>query len=66
MKCFFEKQPPITISYRDYKGFNQHLFRKEILKELFNVHKGNVEYDTFEKTVVNLLNIFAPIKEKYA
>ena len=65
MRCFFKKQPPITITYRDYKNFNPQLFRNELLKELYNVHKGKIDYETFEEIVVRLLNIFAPIKERY-
>ena len=65
MRCFFKKQPPITITYRDYKNFNPQLFRNELLKELYNVHKGKIDYETFEEIVVRLLSIFAPIKERY-
>ena len=65
LKSFFQKQAPITISYRDYKNFNQPIFRNEILKEIYNVHKGKVNYETFENIIVRLLNIYAPIKKRY-
>ena len=65
MKRFFQKQAPTKIYYRDFKNFNQPLFRNELLKELYNVHKGRVNYDTFEEIVVRLLNQYAPIKERY-
>ena len=65
MKSHFPKQDPVIKSYRDYKNFNQAICRNEFLKELYNVHKGKVDYNTFEQIVVRLLNIYAPIKEKY-
>ena len=65
MKTFFQKQPPITISYRDFKNFSLYLFRNELLKELYSVHGRKVDYDTFEGIIVRLLNQSAPIKEKY-
>ena len=64
MKTFFQKQPPIKISYRDYKNFNLYLFRNELLKELYSVHGRKVDYDTFEGIIFRLLNQSAPIKEK--
>ena len=65
MRSFYPKQPAIIKSYRDYKNFNLFSFRNDLLKELYNVHKGKVDHDTFEEIVVTLLNIHAPIKEKY-
>ena len=49
MGSFYPKQPPIIKSYRDYKNFDQFTFRNDLLKELYNVHRGKVDYDTFEK-----------------
>ena len=56
MKTFFQKQPPIKISYRDYKNFNLYLFRNELLKDLYSVHGRKVDYDTFKGIIVRLLN----------
>ena len=44
MRVCFQNEPPITISYRDYKGFNQHPFRNKILKDLYNVHKILIKF----------------------
>ena len=65
MRSFFPKQTPTIRSYRDYKNFDQYLFRNELLKELYNVHRGKVDYDTFEEIFVRLLNMYAPIKQRY-
>ena len=65
MKRYYLKQSPLILSYRDYKNFDQPLFRNDLLKELYNVHHGKVNYDTFEKIVVRLLDHYAPIKDRY-
>ena len=65
MRSFFQKQVPITISYRDYKNFNLPLFRYNLLEKLSNVNFGKVNYDTFEEIFVELLNLHAPIKQRY-
>ena len=64
MKSYFKKQIPITISYRDYKNFNQGLFRGELLSELYNINNGNINYSNFEKIIVRLLNHHAPLKKR--
>ena len=35
------------------------------MSELYNVHGGEVSYDTFENIVIGLLDQLAPTKEKY-
>ena len=65
LRVFFQKQTPITIKYRDYKKFDQSLFRYNLLKKLNNMNDGKVDYDTFETFFIELLNLHAPMKEKY-
>ena len=65
MKSYYPKQSPIVRLYRDYKNFDQARFRNDLLKELYNVHRGRVSYDTFEEIIVRLLSHYAPIKERY-
>ena len=64
MRAFFPKQMPVIISYRDYKHFDQTLFRHEFLEELYNVN-GSIDYDIFENICVDLINRHAPLKEKH-
>lgn len=65
MRKFFQKQTPTTILYRNYKNFDQHFFRNELLKEIYNVHQGKVNCATLEKIVIKHLDRYAPIKKKY-
>ena len=65
LRAFFQKQTPITIKYRDYKKFDQFLFRYNLLKKLNNMNDRKVDYDTFETVFIELLNLHAPVKEKY-
>ena len=65
LRAFFQKQKPITIKYRGYKKFDQSLFRYNLLKKLNNMHDGNVDYDSFERVFIELLNLHVPMKEKY-
>ena len=64
MKSYFQNQVPITILYRDYKNFNQGLFRNELLRELYNKTNGIINYSNFEEIVVGLLNHHAPLKKR--
>ena len=65
MKAFFPKQEPVIITYRDYKHYNEDMFRSELLEELNNVNSGTIVYSIFEKVCVRVLNRHAPLKEKY-
>ena len=65
MKSYYPKQTPLVKLYRDYKNFDEAHFRNELLKELYNIHHGKLNYDTFEEIVVRLLNYYAPIKERH-
>ena len=65
MKAFFPKQEPVITTYRDYKHYNEDLFRNELLEELYNVNEGAVDCSTFENVCIGVLNRHAPLKEKY-
>ena len=65
MKSYFPKQSPLIRSYRDYNNFDESLFQRQLLKELYSIHHDMVNYDTFEEIVVRLLNQYAPIKVRY-
>ena len=66
MKSLFQKQVPITISYRDYKHFNHDLFRNELLRALYNRTNTMINYDIFEEIIIRLLNKHAPLKNRFA
>ena len=49
---------------RDYKNFNRDEFKTE-LEEKINQNSNSIdEYDFFEKTILLVLNKYAPIKTK--
>ena len=61
-KTTFHKNPPKEIFYRDYKKFDQDLFREELAEKLYGCDSC---YDTFEKIFINVLNKHAPLKKKF-
>ena len=61
-KMTFHKNPPKEIYYRDYKKFDQDLFREELAEKLYGCDSC---YDTFEEIFINVLNKHAPLKKKF-
>ena len=61
-KMTFHKNPPKEIYYRDYKKFDQDLFREELAEKLYGCDSC---YDTFEEIFINVLNKYAPLKKKF-
>ena len=61
-KMTFHKNPPKEIYYRDYKKFDQNLFREEVAEKLYGCDSC---YDTFEEIFINVLNKHAPMKKKF-
>ena len=62
---FFNKHKHETVFFRNYKKFDNSAFREALNKELLKYDLSNIEYDTFQEIIVSLLNIYAPLKEKY-
>ena len=65
MRGFCPNQPPTIFIYRDYKHYDEDLFRNELLEELQNVNEGTVDCTTFVNVCTGVLNRYAPLKEKY-
>ena len=65
MKTYFQKQPRIKISYRDYQYFHRDSFRNKLDKDLSSLQYKNIDYDTFEDIIIFLLKESAPVKFKY-
>ena len=63
LKAFFQKQAPIRIRYRDYKRFDKSLFHTELCKKFRSM--DYITYEIFEDIFMNLLNMHAPMREKY-
>ena len=64
----YKKLSPRIISYRSYKGFSNETFRDCLMNNLSNEVFSNNDngLENFCKTTMDTLNLFAPIKKKYA
>ena len=65
LKLYFPKQKPNIQTFRDYKIFQNDLFRSELDYELSKLHVCNLEFEHFLNIFIEILNKHAPIKEKY-
>ena len=65
MRVNFQKQIPKVLNYRNYKLFNNELFRNDLLKEFSVLGYQNVSCKDFETIFLHILNIHAPQKKKY-
>ena len=64
LKVHFKKLNPIKIKYRNYKNFNLYYFKEKLKTSLLSMDQGNIKYDKFKEVFMNVLNEYAPMKEK--
>ena len=62
---YYSKQQHKVIKYRCYKNFNHDIFRSHLLKELSSSNLKKDEFDKFKYLVFKVLEVHAPVKEKY-
>ena len=62
MRAHLLKKAPITVTYRDYKHYNEILFRYVLMEKLNN--ESNVDCGSFETILTTLLSKFAPLQDK--
>ena len=65
LKLYFPKQKPNIQTFRDYKRFQNDLFRSELDYELSKLDVCNLELEHFLNIFIEILNKHAPIKKKY-
>ena len=67
MKASFQRLQPRIIKYRDYRRFQNDVFREELLSELLDVSIGENEEDfsNFLDICKKNVNYHAPCKQKY-
>ena len=67
MKTSFERLKPKVINYRDYKSFENKLFREELLSELSNstLEENANGLEEFTEMCQKTLNHHAPAKQKF-
>ena len=58
----FQRAQPKVVSYRDYKNFDNELFKSSLQNVLNEI--GRPDYIKFEEVILETLNKHAPVKQK--
>ena len=53
LNTYVEKRDPTVIKYRNYKNFDENLFRYELIDSLQNMNKTIMKYDEFKECFMN-------------
>ena len=61
LKTTFSKQGPTVINYRNYKKYDENVFKNDLREELQKIELSDLNYSSFE----NSFDQHAPIKKKY-
>ena len=64
MKTTFSKMKPKEVSYRNYKTFDENLFKSDLVNKLKHSAKSDEEYQIFEEIFLSVLEKHAPWKKK--
>ena len=64
LNMYVKKREPTVIKYRNYKNFDENLFRYEVMDNLQNMDKTIIKYDDLKECFMNALDKHAPIKKK--
>ena len=65
LRMFVKKKPPVCLKYRDYKNYDTLLFHNQLCLKFQEMQPRDINYETFERIFMELLNNNAPIKKKY-
>ena len=65
LKTTFPKQGPTVINYRNYKKYNENVFKNVLQQELQRIDPSDLNYSSFETAFDRVLDKHAPIKKKY-
>ena len=65
MKTSFLSLQPKTRHYRDYRNYDNNIFRISLFNELSKLHIEAMELNKFITVCINTLNNHAPSKKKY-
>ena len=63
--AYLQKQKPGVTKYRNYKQFNNSLFRNDLLNELLSKKVQTKHLDSFKSTAQHIFDRHAPLKEKH-
>ena len=64
LKLAFEKLPPKTITFRDYKHFNKDKFERDLVLAMASNPASTYSYDQFLLTFESVLGKHAPVKRR--
>ena len=64
MKSTFTKLKPKEVTYRNYKEFDEYLFKKDLTNGLLGNRQSEEKYDIFENIFLKVLDKHAPLKTK--
>ena len=65
LEAYFQKQKPKVIKYRNYKNFDNSLFRNDLLNELLSKNVQTKHLDSFKATTHYIFDRHAPLKEEH-
>ena len=65
MKTKFEKLKPKEVTYRNYKYFDDKMFKSDLSKELRSNVQSKKKYAIFEDIFLRVLDRHAPMKRKF-
>ena len=65
LETTFPKQGPTDINYRNYKKYNENVFKNDLQQELQRIDPSDLNYSSFETAFDRVLDKHAPIKKKY-
>ena len=67
LKSSFVKQKPRVLIYRNYKFFNNTLFRDQVLNKLrnSNLQISDKDLKHFKETCLSVVNTIAPLKSRF-
>ena len=67
LKSSFAKQKSRVLNYRNYKFFNNTLFRDQVLNKLrnSNLQISDKDLKHFKETCLSIVNTIAPLKRRF-
>ena len=65
METIFPKAKPNEIFYRNYKNFNETIFKDDLKLYLYANTESTRNFSKFQEIFLNVLDIHAPMKKKY-
>ena len=64
LKRYVKKNPPIEVNYRNYKTFDEMLFKRDLTAGLANLNPNHINYDDIKLNIMKQVNSHAPMKRK--